>query len=493
MGFFLTWLVMTTTPALAIDDAELVRRASTHLQALDDAGELSGAVLIARDGRPLLRRAFGFANLADRVANTPETRFNVASMGKMFTAVAILQLVETGRVSLDGKIGDYLPRYPDPRVRDSVTVHQLLTHTSGMGNFWEGHAKVAKERYKEVAAYLPLFADQPLEFAPGERFGYSNAGYMVLGLIVESVSGQSYFDYVRKHVFEPAGMNESGFFELDRVVPRLATGFSRSNDEPGVMLNNLFVNVAKGTPAGGGAATIDDLLRFAVALQGGKLLRAETVERLTTGKVAYGSRKYAYGFIEEMANGHRIVGHSGGHVGIADELMIFTDLGYVVVILTNGDVDAFWNVQTALKKWIVGATPDSTNYEFTLQLVDSATREGYDAAATAFDARADGVRVRGGVVEQAGRKLLWRARTKQAIDVFRLGLRASADDSALLLGLADAFAADGDRAAATESYTRYLSMEPTDADTRAKFERWMALAASAKPSVPPSSSPDHPR
>jgi hypothetical protein len=281
-------------------------------------------------------------------------------------------------------------------------------------------------------------------------------------------------------------MSDSGFFELDRVVPRLATGYSRSSDEPGVMVNNLFVNVTKGMPAGGAYSTIDDLLRFATTLQGATLLRRDTFERMTTGKVAYGSRKYAYGFVEEMANGHRIVGHSGGHVGIANELMVFTDLGYTVVILTNGDVDAFWDVQSFLKKLIVGTTPDGANYEFTRELVDVANREGYAPAVAALDVRPEGIRVRGGVLEQAGRKLLWEARPKQAIAIFRLALRAFPDDSAALLGLADALAADGARAAAIETYTQYLAGEPDDDESRAKLKRLTTM-----PPSPPS--PGHPR
>lgn len=484
--------VVSLAPAFGLDDAELVHQATAHLEALGNTGQLSGGVLIAKDGRPLLRRVFGFANLADRVPNAPDTRFNVASMGKMFTAVAILQLVEAGRIAVGAKVGEYLPQYPNAQVRDSVTIHQLLTHTSGMGNFWEEHARVAKERYKSIADYLPLFAEQPLEFDPGTAFGYSNSGYMVLGLILEAVSGQNYFDYVQDHVFKLAGMSDSGFFELDRVVPRLATGYSRSNDEPGVVVNNLFVNVTKGMPAGGADSTIDDLLRFANALEGSRLLRRETFELMTAGKVAYGGRKYAYGFVEELANGHRIVGHGGGHVGIANELMVFTDLGYTVVILTNGDVDAFWDVQSFLKQLIVGATPDGANYDFTRGLVDLAIREGYAPAAAALDARPDGIRVRGGVLEQAGRKLLWEARQKQAIDIFRLGLRASPGDPAALLGLADALAADGARAEAMETYTQYLSAEPDDDESRAKLKRLAAMPP-LPPSPPQPPSPDHPR
>ncbi len=458
--------------AEAAPDAQaLAAEADAHLQVLAREGQFSGVVLIAKDGKPVFRKAYGFANLGDRVPNREDTKFNMASMGKMFTAVAVLQLAQAGKLSLDGTVGAYLPDYPNADVRDGVTIRQLLTHTSGMGNFWEEHAKRAKEQFKAVTDYLPLFASQPLAFKPGTSFAYSNSGYMVLGLIIERVTGQSYFDYVRAHIFAPAGMTDTDAYELDYVTPNLATGYTRSPDRPGAWMNNLYVNVVKGGPAGGGFSTADDMLRFANALTAFKLLDADHTRDLTAGKVPYGKRQYAYGFIEEQANGHRIIGHSGGHVGIADELMIFTDLGYTAVIFTNGDVADFWNIQTFLKKRIVGPTPDTESYDFTARAIEKATQAGYAAGLAVLKKNPGKTAIRGGLIDESGRRLLWEGRDDAAIAVLRLGVFAHPEDSQVYASLADAYARAGNRQEAAANYKRYLSMEPGDAKTADKLKK----------------------
>lgn len=458
----------------------LVRATAAHLDALARDSQLSGVVVIARDGRPIFRRAYGFANLADRVPNQEDTRFNLASMGKMFTGVAILQLVESGRLSLDDRVGEHLPDYPDQAVREGVTIHQLLTHTSGLGNFWEAHGNAAKERFKEVADYLPLFVGQPLAFPPGTGFGYSNSGYLVLGLVIEAVTGQRYFDYVTQHVFAPAGMTGAGFDELDHVIPKLATGHSRSTERPGQWINNVYVNTAKGGPAGGSYATADDLVRFATALTSHRLLGAATTATLTTGKVAYGKRQYAYGFVEEVTNGHRIIGHGGGHLGIADEVLIFTDLGYTVVILTNGDVDDFWDVQSFIKRQILGPTPERASYELTKRVIRIGVERGYEAGAAAIASKPAGVALREGVFEQSVFRLLFEGNYPAAIVTCRLAAAAFPEASFVHLGLADAYRLSGDSKRAIESYRAYLAVEPDDTDARRKLERLDVAGGAAR-------------
>ncbi|WP_449399221.1 serine hydrolase domain-containing protein [Chryseobacterium wanjuense] len=333
-----------------------------QLRKLEKENYLSGVVLIAKNGHPIYKEAFGFANRADSIRNKTSTKFNLASMNKMFTAMAVMQLVEAGKISLQDKVGKYLTDYPNRSVADSVTVHDLLTHTSGMGNFWAEHDKLAKEKFKSVADYLPLFVDQKLTFAPGSNFLYSNSGYMVLGLIIEKITGKSYFDFVKENIYKPAKMMETDAFELDEAIPNLAIGYTMSLEKPGQWKNNIFSNVAKGTPAGGGYSTADDLLKFANALQNNVLLNKKNTELYTSGKVKYREGMYGYGIIENKINGNRIIGHTGGHFGIANELMIFPDLGYTVVILTNGEVENYWEISNLIKKEIGGSTSAIDNF-----------------------------------------------------------------------------------------------------------------------------------
>jgi D-alanyl-D-alanine carboxypeptidase len=454
---------------LPVSSQELAALTARELQFLSKSEQFSGAVLIAKNGRPFFRQAYGFCNLPDGVPNRVDTKFNVASMGKMFTGVAIMQLVQSGRLSLDDRVGKYLPNYPNVTVRDSVTIRQLLTHTSGLGNFWEEYAKAAKDKIREVSDYFPLFENQPLLFAPGTGFVYSNSGYTVLGRILEKITGASYTDFVREHVYAPAGMKDTDAFELDHVVPNLATGYARSTETAGLFVNNLYANVMKGGPAGGSFSTVDDLLSFANALMGYRLLSEAMTSDLVSAKVPYGARQYSYGFTEELANGHRIIGHGGGNVGISDELMIFPDLGYTVIILTNGDVDNFWEIQAFLKKLLLGPTADTDNYYFTKHVADEAAQHGFAAGAQLLSDNPRKLSVKNGVLDQTGQKLLFRGLNREAIDVFRINTVTHPEDSLVFEHLAEAYARSGDTEKAIENYTAYLVMEPTDTEVRAKL------------------------
>ena len=173
-----------------------------------------------------------------------------------------------GRLAFTDPVGKHLPDYPNKAVAEKVTLHHLLTHTSGVGDYFnDKYVKAAKDRFRTVRDFFPLFVDKPLEFEPGTRFRYSNAGFMILGAVIEKVSGQNYFDYVRDHVYKPAGMADTDAYEMDQDTPNLATGYRRINlqgqSEVGPRRNNLFLHVFKGGPAGGGFSTAEDLIRFA--------------------------------------------------------------------------------------------------------------------------------------------------------------------------------------------------------------------------------------
>ena len=465
------WAVAVALPVLAQDTSKLVAQTKAHLASLAATEGLSGVVLIAKGDKVLFQKAYGLANRADGIRNTEATRFNIASMGKMFTSVAIMQLVQAGKVSLDGKVGKYLPAYPNEVVRNAVTIHQLLTHTAGLGDFLPKYAKTAKDSYKAVSDYLPLFGDDAPLYTPGSRLAYSNSGYMVLGLIVEAVSGETYFDYVKKHIFEPAGMTDTDAYELDYAIPRMAIGYARSPDRPGLWRNNLFTNVAKGGPAGGSYSTAADLLKFSNALMHYRFLSKANTDLLTTGRAKYRSGMYAYGFEEEKINGHRIIGHGGGNLGIADQLMIFTDLDYTVVVMTNGEVENFWNIQNFIKKLVVGATPDIDGYYFTQLTIEATVNSGYSAGMAALQNNPRHLSVRSGLIYEIGNKLIWEGKNKQAIDVLRLNLSAFPDLSSAYSDLAEAYERIGDKPQAIEAYKKYIVMEPDDAEAKDKLTK----------------------
>ncbi len=325
---------------------QVAAQVRAYVEKLAAADAFSGTVLIAHGDKRVYAGAFGLASRGFQVPNRLDTKFNLGSMNKMFTAIAIAQLVEAGKLSYQDTVGKVLPDYPNKAVAGKVTVHQLLTHTSGLGSFFnDKYEKADKSRLRETKDFLPLFVDEPPEFEPGARFRYSNSGFLLLGALIEKASGQNYFDYVREHIYKPAGMTSSDAYEVDRDPPNLAVGYT--NQGPGWQRspkrdwNNLFLHVVKGGPAGGGYSTVEDLWRFSQALQANKLLGAESTKRVTTGQVPMGPEpeapKYAYGFVEEQVQGTRIIGHSGGFPGINSQLDIYVGKGYTVVVMSNYD------------------------------------------------------------------------------------------------------------------------------------------------------------
>jgi CubicO group peptidase (beta-lactamase class C family) len=306
--------------------------------------QFSGVVLIAAHGEPIFKGAYGLARRSPDVPNQIDTKFNLGSMDKMFTAVAVLQLVEQGQLALPDRIVDILPDYANRQVAEQVTVHQLLMHTSGLGNYFDSELyEDVHDQIRSVADYVPLFMDTPLLFEPGTRFGYSNSGFIVLGLIIEAVAGQDYYDYVREHIFEPAGMVNTAAYELDAGTPNLAFGYTwldAEGNETDVLTDNLFVMPMRGGSAGGGFSTAEDLLRFGNALLDHQLLSPASTELLLEGKIELGEGvQYAYGFFDRLLKHKRVVGHGGGFPGICSSMGLHLDTGYTLIVLSNSDGD----------------------------------------------------------------------------------------------------------------------------------------------------------
>jgi CubicO group peptidase (beta-lactamase class C family) len=213
-----------------------------------------------------------------------------------------------------------------------------------MGAFWNERFEAAKFKLRSVDDFVALFVDDPLAFRPGERFEYSNNGYVLLGALIERVAGGSYYDYVRGHIYKPAGMGDTDAYELDRDVPNLAIGYTRQGGddgpEPGPRRNNLFLHSIRGGPAGGGYSTVGDLLRFGTALLHHRLLDADHTDAVLTGKVEMGRGSYGYGFMDERVGDHRVVGHGGGFPGVSTRFDLHLDRGYSVAVLSNYDPPA---------------------------------------------------------------------------------------------------------------------------------------------------------
>lgn len=297
--------------------------------------EFSGAILIANRDQVLLERAWGEADRAKGTANTIDTQFRLGSMNKMFTAVAILQLVEQGRLSLDGTVGTYIANYPNQDVAKKVSVRHLLTHTGGTGDIFGPEFNAHRLSLKTHDDYVRLFGERAPQFEPGSAERYSNYGYVLLGAIIERVTDLPYYDYVRDRIFKPAGMTSTDSLPESEKVTRRAHGYMRRDHE---WVSNADTLPSRGMAAGGGYSTVGDLLRFARALQAGTLLSKELVSAAWQPQNL--TKSYGYGFTVSNEGRLLMLGHSGGAPGMNGELRIYPNLGYVVVALSNFDPPA---------------------------------------------------------------------------------------------------------------------------------------------------------
>jgi CubicO group peptidase (beta-lactamase class C family) len=299
-------------------------------------GWLSGAVLVAKGPAVVLTDFAGEANKGDHALINIDTKFNLGSMNKMFTATAAARLAEAGKLSFEDPISKYVDETWLPKsVTDMITVRHLITHTSGLGSYFnKAYDRSSRALFRKLDDYKPLIKDDRPAFTPGEKFQYSNTGMFLLGVIIEKVTGEDYFDHIRKAIYAPAGMTDSGCYEMDYPVENLAIGYSPDWASPYKWQNNLYKHVIKGGPAGGGFSTVKDLHRFALALLSGKLVSKAMRDVMWTD---FKGASYGYGFTVVQSPLGKAVGHSGGFAGINSQLDIYVDAGYIIAAMSNYD------------------------------------------------------------------------------------------------------------------------------------------------------------
>jgi CubicO group peptidase (beta-lactamase class C family) len=328
-------ILQPATDVLKLEGAALIKAFNARAQGYADSGDFSGAVLLAKNGQVLFQKAYGFANRDARKPNRLNTQFRFGSMGKLFTMVAIMQLAQDGKIDPSSPIGRYLPGYPNQDVATKVTVSNLLTHTGGTGDIFGPDFEAHKTSLRDHKDYVALYGRRSLKFAPGSRSAYSNYGFILLGRIVEEVSGLTYDQYLQRNIFATAGMSSTGNAPESDRLPRRAVGYMGfgGNLKPA----DEFLPLA-GTSAGGGYSTVGDFKRFVDALVSHRLIRAETLEKLATGGVtAPDGTFYPYDFGATMPGSGRFMGHGGGAPGMNGDLLHFPDSGYTIVVLANRD------------------------------------------------------------------------------------------------------------------------------------------------------------
>jgi len=307
-------------PTTPITEEEMLKEIETFMDGITVEDSFSGVVLLAKGEEPIFRKAYGLASKEYDIPNRVDTRFNLGSINKFITRIAIEQLEGKGELRFEDPIGKYLPDYPNKEAAGKVTIRHLLDMTSGIGDFFgERYQSTPKDRIRTLSDYLLLFGDEPLLFEPGTNRQYSNGGYIVLGLIIEKVSGQTYFDYVRDHIYKIAGMGNTTHLEADVPAENVASGYTNNwdeNDHPGEpRRNNIYTRPARGSSAGGGYSTVDDLLKLVVSLKKNELSAPKTSEEINQHSIAI----------------------AGGAPGINAYVETDPETGYVTIVLSNYD------------------------------------------------------------------------------------------------------------------------------------------------------------
>jgi CubicO group peptidase (beta-lactamase class C family) len=333
----LLFVFVLSSPAIAQDSARMDQVARSYT---DELKTFMGSLLVARDGQVLISRGYGSANLEWTIPNTPATKFRLGSITKQFTAAAILLLEERGKLRIDDPVKKHLE--DTPAAWDQVTIFHLLTHTSGIPSFTGfpdyRTAKLVSTTAEKIVA---SFRDKPLEFQPGEKWNYSNSGYLLLGHLIEKLSGQTYEQYIRENIFTPLVMRDSGYDSNRTVTAQRASGYSPS---PNGLVNAEFIHMTVPHAAGALYSTTEDLLRWTQGLYAGKLLSPASLQKMTTPFKS----DYAFGLVVRTVNGRRVFDHDGGIEGFNTTLTYYPDTRLTIAVLANLNGPASREIATKL-------------------------------------------------------------------------------------------------------------------------------------------------
>ena len=381
-----------------------------------------GSILIAEGENILFQNAYGENQLNE--PNEINTQYDLASMGKMFAATGILQLVEQGKLSLEQTVGEILQDYPNEEAK-RIKVKHLLTHTSGMGDYFSPAFFENQENIKNLSDFLPYFVNDPINFVPGEHMRYSNAGYIVLGLIIEEITRKKYNTYLDENIFQPSGMTKTG--------PLIGS-------------------------AGGGPSTVSDLYMFALALQNHKLINEDSFTAMITNHFGH---NYGYGMTLKQFNEHNIYGHNGGAPGIAGELSMVMGEPLIIVTMTNRHPLSGWaQMRTNIQKEFFGITPEIEKFLNTEKVIKTYKLKGFAEASKLLTS------LNNNIIDKNtfhyAEQFASQGKTDKAIEVMKLIVQAYANEPYPYAFLADFQLQAGLREEAIKSYKKSLEINPQD-------------------------------
>lgn len=431
--------------------------------------QFSGSVLVAKDGNVLYAKAFGEANKDHHVKNTLKTKFNIGSIGKTFTGVAIMQLAEKGKLKVTDPVINYLEDFP---YGDKITIHHLLTHTSGTFNYF-AHPEFPTKmfRMRGVSDILLLIYDQELRFdTPGEQFFYSNSGIVILGAVIEKITGQSYSSYIKENILIPFEMYDTSIDYWEQIVENRATGYIKG--PTGKIQSNIFL-VPPAGPDGGIKTTVEDLLKYDQALYGNKLLSDEFKKMMFTPF----KNNYGYCWRIDKKFGNTVIGHGGGAPGVSAVFNRYIDDKYALIVLSNysnGAIDVSRTIEAIIFGQEYGL-PKPTVAEF---LYQNMNEKGIDYTIKNVDwiLSENGYEIRSSsTLNSLGYALLGENKIDMAIEIFKLNIRLYPDEANPYDSLGEAYMIKGDYELSIKHYKKALEIDPNFESAKKMLKRLMKL------------------
>ena len=449
-----------------------------------DFGLFNGTVLVADGGNVIYKKGFGLANMEWDISHTPDTKFRLGSITKQFTAALILQLVSEGKIGLKAPIGTYLPDYPKPTA-DKVTIHHLLTHTSGipsytsMPNF---RKEISRDSY-EPSDFVKIFSSEDLEFEPGSKFKYNNSGYFLLGVVIETIRGRSYEEALRERIFGPLGMNDSGYDHHRTRLAKRAGAYQSTLDG---YVNAAYLDMSLPYAAGSLYSTVEDLYKWDQALYTEKVLPNKYKRMMFTGheKVPHPARPMAYGygwFVEgipdprkanpndDASTSHelRAIGHGGGINGFNTLIQRIPEDRHLVVLLNNTGGTRLGEMTDGIRAILYGMPAKLPKQLLSRAFYKTYQKEGLGAAIEHYrklkSEEPEAFDFGPNELTRVGRHLIEKKRIDDATEIFKVNVEAHPKHAGTYIGLAAAYRAAGKKKLAIQNYAKALELNPDSA------------------------------
>jgi CubicO group peptidase (beta-lactamase class C family) len=430
-------------------------------------GQFNGTVLVAEGGKVIYKKGFGMANAEWDIPNTPDTRFRLGSITKQFTSMLILQLVEQGKIKLDGKLTDYLTDYRKD-TGDRVTIHQLLNHTSGIPSYTglPGFFQDVSRNPYSVSDFVKKYASGDLQFEPGSKFAYNNSGYFLLGAIIEKVTGKPYDQVLKENIFDPLGMKDTGYDRHDTILKKRATGYEKNLKG---LRNSPYLDMSIPYAAGSLYSTVEDLYIWDQALYTDKLISAKSKELMYTP----GLQNYAYGWIVAKIpmgenNGTKnVITHGGGINGFNTLITRLVDDKHLIVMLNNTGGTRLDEMNRAITNILYNQPYVSPKKPVSEALLKTILEKDVETAIKQYRElkakQTDAYDFREAELNTLGYQLLGMKKTKEAIEIFKLNVEAYPRSSNPYDSLGEAYMMNGDKALAIQNYKKSLELNPNNA------------------------------